>query len=109
MSQLGQANGIPAIVPADTDAAEIPANLVPASADIPVKSILKKSGNKEAVRKKSSHVNYAFEHDEERPPKKPKTATVIDKKTGKSRPLTLDNNKHGSENGSSKVVSVMVH
>ena len=55
-----------------------------------MKSILKKAD--QVAKKKNSHVNYAFETDEEdfRPAfARPKTATVIDKKTGSSKPLLL--------------------
>ena len=50
-------------------------------------------------KKKNSHVNYAFEFDEipqnprKKKPKKPKSATVIDKRTGRSKSIMIDDKK----------------
>ena len=62
----------------------------------PIRSILKKSDT-EKSKKKDSHVNYAFEFDEiplvttkKKRPKKPKSATVIDKRTGRSKSIMID-------------------
>ena len=64
--------------------------------DTPIRSILKKSDT-EKRKKKDSHVNYAFEFDEipqvttkKKRPKKPKSATVIDKRTGRSKSIMID-------------------
>ena len=54
---------------------------------IKINGILKKSKNEK--KKRNGHVNYAFDFKEERP----KTVTVIDKRTGKSKPLELNKNK----------------
>ena len=60
------------------------------------------SGPKAA--KKNGHVNYAFDIDEG-PRKRPKTVTVIDKRTGKSKPLDLKPRKSSELH----TVSVQVH
>ena len=74
----------------------------PETETTPIKSILKKSENMDRSRnnkKKNSHVNYAFEFDEipqnprRKKPKKPKSATVIDKRTGRSKSIMIDDKK----------------
>ena len=79
--------------------------------DNPTKSILKKPNS---TRKKSdSHVNYAFEFDEipatkGSKKKKPKSATVIDKRTGKSKQIVIeDTEKKKSKN--EHVINVEIH
>ena len=80
------------------------------NSDNPItKSILKKPNS---TRKKSdSHVNYAFEFDEIRATKgikkkKPKSATVIDKRTGKSKQIVIeDTEKKKNEH----VINVEIH
>ena len=58
-----------------------------------------KKSDTERSKKKKSHVNYAFEFDEIPPnprrkkSKKPKSATVIDKRTGRSRSVTIEDKK----------------
>lgn len=83
---------------------------------IPVKSILKKSSTKKDSlsknKKKTSHVNYAFDQDDEPVVIKPKTATVINKRTGKSKSLTIanNNNNNNSDHAVQKTrVQVQVH
>ena len=75
-----------------------------------IKSILKKSDT-EGNRKKNSHVNYAFEFDEipksqnsRKKPKKPKSATVIDKRTGRSKSIMIEDKR--IENN---IVTAQVH
>ena len=80
------------------------------NSDNPItKSILKKPNS---TRKKSdSHVNYAFEFDEipatkGTKKKKPKSATVIDKRTGKSKQIVIeDTEKKKNEH----VINVEIH
>ena len=86
----------------------------------PVKGILKKpnSESNQSIKKesgdikfkngqkKNGHVNYAFDFENEKKSNRPKTVTVINKRTGKSKPLELNNKK---ENKNSRTISVEVH
>ena len=74
-------------------------------------SIKKESGDikfKNNNRKKNGHVNYAFDFENEKKSNRPKTVTVINKRTGKSKPLEL-NNKKEKENKNNHTISVEVH
>ena len=76
----------------------------------PRKSILKKPNSD--TKRKSSHVNYAFEFDEIPnktivKKKKPKSATVIDKRTGKSKQIVIEDTKKKKEN--EHVINVQIH
>ena len=88
-----------------------------------VKGILKKPSNSElgqqstkkensgdkfknGGRRKNGHVNYAFDFENEKKSNRPKTVTVINKRTGKSKPLELNNKK---DNKNSRTISVEVH
>ena len=80
------------------------------NSDNPItKSILKKPNS---TRKKSdSHVNYAFEFDEipatkGTKKKKPKSATVIDKRTGKSKQIVIENTE---KKKNEHVINVEIH
>ena len=74
------------------------------------KSILKKPNS--SRKKSNSHVNYSFESDDipnagdkYTKKKKPKSATVIDKRTGKSKQIVIEDSKAKTEH----VINVEIH
>ena len=74
------------------------------------KSILKKPNSNR--KKSNSHVNYSFESDDipnagdkYTRKKKPKSATVIDKRTGKSKQIVIEDSKAKTEH----VINVEIH
>ena len=74
------------------------------------KSILKKPNS--SRKKSNSHVNYSFESDDipnagdkYTRKKKPKSATVIDKRTGKSKQIVIEDSKAKTEH----VINVEIH
>ena len=91
-----------------------------------VKGILKKPSNSElgqlntkkensgdkfknGGRRKNGHVNYAFDFENEKKPNRPKTVTVINKRTGKSKPLELNSTTKKENDKNSRTISVEVH
>ena len=80
------------------------------------KSILKKPNSNR--KKSNSHVNYSFEFDDipnaegkyTKKKKKPKSATVIDKRTGKSKQIVIeDDEAKKSKSKTEHVINAEIH
>ena len=84
----------------------------PSNSELGQQSITKKENSgdkfKNGGRRKNGHVNYAFDFENEKKPNRPKTVTVINKRTGKSKPLEL-NSTEKENNKNSRTISVEVH